>query len=57
MLEVAARRRAGGTAEGTDDADDAAAVFGFEVGRPAPKDGGGLTPLVYAVRARTISIP
>ncbi len=41
----------GGAAAGTDDADDAAAVFGFGRGRPAPKDGGGLTPLVYAVRS------
>jgi ankyrin repeat protein len=43
-----------GAAEGTDDADDAAAVFGFGRGRPAPKDGGGLTPLVYAVRANDL---
>src|SRR5271170_2760827 len=43
---------AGGAAEGAlDDTDDAAAAFGFGRGRPAPKDGGGLTPLVYAVRS------
>jgi ankyrin repeat protein len=41
----------GGVAEGADDGDDAAAVFGFGRGKPAPKDGGGLTPLVYAVRS------
>ena len=41
----------GGVAEVADDGDDAAAVFGFGRGRPAPKDGGGLTPLVYAVRS------
>jgi uncharacterized protein len=42
----------GGAAEqGFDQNDDAAvAAFGFR-GRPAPKDGGGLTPLVYAVRS------
>jgi ankyrin repeat protein len=39
---------AGGAA---DDTDDAAATFGFGRGKPAPKDGGGLTPLVYAVRS------
>jgi len=38
-------------AEGLDQGDDAAATFGFGFGRPAPKDGGGLTPLVYAVRS------
>jgi ankyrin repeat protein len=44
---------AGGTGDlGFDQNDDAAAVaFGFGRGRPAPKDGGGLTPLVYAVRS------
>jgi ankyrin repeat protein len=49
-----ARRKpaTGGAAEaGFDQNDDAAvAAFGFR-GRPAPKDGGGLTPLVYAVRS------
>jgi len=45
---------AGGAAEGADDGDDAAAVFGFGRGRPAPKDGGGLTPLVYAVRSNDL---
>jgi len=44
----AAASAAGGTA---DDTDDAAAAFGFGGRRPAPKDGGGLTPLVYAVRS------
>jgi ankyrin repeat protein len=39
---------AGGAAEGADDTDDAAATFGFGRGKPAPKDGGGLTALVYA---------
>jgi uncharacterized protein len=38
-------------ADGLDQGDDAAAVFGFGRGRAAPKDGGGLTPLVYAVRS------
>jgi uncharacterized protein len=38
-------------AEGLDQQDDAAAVFGFGRGKPAPKDGGGLTPLVYAARS------
>jgi uncharacterized protein len=41
-------------AEGLDQGDDAAAVFGFGRGRPAPKDGGGLTPLVYAVRSNDL---
>ncbi|HEY1242600.1 MAG TPA: ankyrin repeat domain-containing protein [Bryobacteraceae bacterium] len=46
------RRGAGaGNDQGFDVNDDAAvAAFGFR-NRPAPKDGGGLTPLVYAVRA------
>jgi uncharacterized protein len=43
--------RKGGAERAADDTDDAAAVFGFGRGRPAPKDGGGLTPLVYAVRS------
>ncbi len=43
-----------GGAEGLDQGDDAAAVFGFGRGRPAPKDGGGLTPLVYAVRSNDL---
>jgi ankyrin repeat protein len=45
----------GGAAEqGVDQNDDAAvAAFGFR-GRPAPKDGGGLTPLVYATRANDL---
>src|SRR5665213_2021392 len=37
-----------------DDTDDAAAAFGFGGRRPAPKDGGGLTPLVYAVRSNDL---
>jgi ankyrin repeat protein len=45
-----AGRKSGGIG-GTDDTDDAAAAFGFGARRPAPKDGGGLTPLVYAVRS------
>jgi uncharacterized protein len=45
----------GAAAEAADDTDDAAAVaFGFGRGRPAPKDGGGLTPLVYAARANDL---
>ncbi len=40
----------GGAAEGLDDTDDAAAPFAF-TRKPPPKDGGGLTPLVYAVRS------
>jgi ankyrin repeat protein len=49
------RGRAGaGAADGVDQNDDAAvAAFGFR-GRPAPKDGGGLTPLVYAVRSNDL---
>src|SRR3984957_6704823 len=49
-----ARGRGAGAAtgaDGLDQGDDAAAVFGFGRGRAAPKDGGGLTPLVYAVRS------
>jgi uncharacterized protein len=45
------RKGAGGAEGAADDTDDAAAAFGFGRGRPAPKDGGGLTPLVYAVRS------
>jgi uncharacterized protein len=41
-------------AEGLDQGDDAAATFGFGRGKPAPKDGGGLTPLVYAVRSNDL---
>src|ERR1700722_5259042 len=42
----------GGGAEGLDDTDDAAA-FSFSR-KPPPKDGGGLTPLVYAVRSNDL---
>jgi cytohesin len=52
----AGRRRAGadGADQGFDQNDDAAvAAFGFR-GRPAPKDGGGLTALVYAARANDL---
>jgi ankyrin repeat protein len=47
------RGKAGTGAAGgaPDDTDDAAAAFGFGGRKPAPKDGGGLTPLVYAVRS------
>ncbi len=46
--------RGGGNDQGFDQNDDAAvAAFGFR-NRPAPKDGGGLTPLVYAVRANDL---
>jgi ankyrin repeat protein len=47
---------AGGTADlGFDQNDDAAAAaFGFGRGKPAPKDGGGLTPLVYATRSNDL---
>ena len=47
-------KAAGGAAEGLDDTDDAAAVFGIRRARPPPKDGGGLTPLVYAVRSNDL---
>ncbi|HTC88569.1 MAG TPA: ankyrin repeat domain-containing protein [Bryobacteraceae bacterium] len=54
-------RRQGGSGSGAVgldqnfDGDDAAAVaFGFGRGKPAPKDGGGLTPLVYAVRSNDL---
>ena len=44
-------RATDGVDQGFDQNDDGAvAAFGFR-GRPAPKDGGALTPLVYAVRA------
>jgi len=47
-------RRGAGNDQGFDANDDAAvAAFGFR-NRPAPKDGGGLTPLVYATRANDI---
>jgi uncharacterized protein len=47
-------RAGAGAAEGVDQNDDAAvAAFGFR-GRPAPKDGGGLTPLVYAIRSNDL---
>ena len=47
--------QAGGAGDqGFDVNDDAAvAAFGFR-NRPAPKDGGGLTPLVYAARANDL---
>ena len=52
-----AGRGRGGAAvadQGFDQNDDAAvAAFGFR-GRPAPKDGGGLTALVYAARANDL---
>jgi ankyrin repeat protein len=45
---------ANGADQGFDQNDDAAvAAFGFRF-RPAPKDGGALTPLVYAVRANDL---
>jgi ankyrin repeat protein len=44
-----------GNDQGFDQNDDAAvAAFGGFRGRPAVKDGGGLTPLVYAVRANDL---
>ncbi len=55
--KVPARRAAGSGgaagAEGLDQADDAAFLFGFSR-KPPPKDGGGLTPLVYAVRSNDL---
>ena len=48
-----AKGKAGAASIGADD-DDAAAFFGFGRGRPAPKDGGGLTALVYAARANDL---
>src|SRR5580704_359261 len=47
----ARRGKAGAGAAGALDEDDAAAAFGFGGRRPAPKDGGGLTALVYAALA------
>jgi ankyrin repeat protein len=41
-------------AAGDDQQDDAAAAVGFVRGRPAPNDGGGLTPLIYAARANDL---
>ncbi|HTC33927.1 MAG TPA: ankyrin repeat domain-containing protein [Bryobacteraceae bacterium] len=55
--KVPARRAAGSGgavgAEGLDQTDDAAFLFGFSR-KPPPKDGGGLTPLVYAVRSNDL---
>jgi uncharacterized protein len=48
-----AKGKAGAASIGADD-DDAAAFFGFGRGKPAPKDGGGLTALVYAARANDL---
>ncbi len=48
-----AKGKTGAASIGADD-DDAAAFFGFGRGRPAPKDGGGLTALVYAARANDL---
>ena len=45
---------AGDNANADDFTDDAAAAVGFVRGRPAPNDGGGLTPLIYAARANDI---
>jgi uncharacterized protein len=46
---------AGAAANGTDQGDDAAAAFGFGGrGQPPVKDGGALTPLVYAVRSNDL---
>ena len=57
QARAAAGRGRGGAAgadQGFDQNDDAAvAAFGFR-GRPAPKDGGGLTPLVYAARSNDL---
>jgi len=44
----------GGAAGDNDLTDDAAAAAGFTRTRQAPNDGGGLTPLVYAVRANDL---
>jgi uncharacterized protein len=45
-----AKAAGGDAALGTDDGDDAAALFA-SFRRPLPKDGGGLTPLIYAARS------
>jgi uncharacterized protein len=45
----------GANADADDFTDDAAAAVGFVRGRPAPNDGGGLTPLVYAARANDLT--
>jgi len=49
-----AKGRGAAGADGLDLDDAAAAAFGFGGRRPAPKDGGGLTPLVYAVRSNDL---
>jgi cytohesin len=50
-----AGRGRGAAGDDADDfTDDAAAAVGFVRGRQAPNDGGGLTPLIYAVRANDI---
>ena len=54
VRKVGARLRLAVRPEQRDYTDDAAAVFGFGRGRPALKDGGGLTPLVYAVRSNDL---
>ncbi len=46
--------RGGNNAAEGDSGDDAAAAVGFSRRRQAPKDGGGLTPLVYAARANDV---
>src|SRR3984885_4117388 len=48
------RGKSGAAGGAADDTDDAAATFGFGRGKPAPKDGGGLTALVYAARANDL---
>jgi uncharacterized protein len=52
--KVPGKRGVAAGADGLDQGDDAAAVFGFGRGKPAPKDGGGLAPLVYAVRSNDL---
>ena len=47
------RPKAANGISGEDNTDDAAVVFGFSC-KPRPKDGGGLTPLVYAVRSNDL---
>jgi ankyrin repeat protein len=49
----AAARAPAAVADATDQTDDAAATFGRR-GQPPPKDGGALTPLIYAVRANDL---